>query len=44
MASLDYDSYCGQVVEYLETEAKAQHASRDAWDLMTKTITECLHE
>jgi predicted nucleotidyltransferase component of viral defense system len=44
MASLDYDAYRGQVLEYLEPAAHQQFSSRQTWDLMTQVITECLHE
>lgn len=42
LCGLDFDNYSGQVVEYLEEEARIQYASRTSWELMLKTLEEHL--
>lgn len=42
--SLDYDSYLGHVVEYLEPEAKPHYTSKEIWNLMVKTIEENIYD
>ncbi len=44
MNGLDYDSYLGQVVEYLEPEAKLQYSSKAMWNLMIKTLEENIRD
>ena len=42
LMSLDFESYQGQVVEYLDASARNQYASKKAWDQMTKTVLEMI--
>ncbi len=44
MGNLDFDSYQGQVVEYLETEARARYGSRTEWEEMLRVIEEHLDD
>ena len=36
--SLEYDAYAGQVVEFLEDEARAQFGTSEAWDAMRLAV------
>lgn len=44
MGNLDYDSYRGQVVEYLETESQERFSSKESWKEMLKVIEEYLDD
>ena len=44
LGNLDYESYQGQVVEYLDPQVKSQYASKDIWQEMLRVLEENLHE
>lgn len=44
MGNLDYDSYQGQVVEYLEEETRNRFSSKESWEEMLRVIEEYLDD
>ncbi len=44
LLSLDFLSYQGQVVEYLENESKKQYGNESTWEQICKNIAEYLNE
>jgi predicted nucleotidyltransferase component of viral defense system len=44
LESLSYDHFLGQVVEYLEPDAKEHYQTIQSWNLMIATIKESIHE
>lgn len=44
IGNLDYDSYQGQVVEYLESDSRPRFATKEAWEEMLKILEEYLDD